>query len=228
LAVALAAGGCGNDPQPPSLMAGVGATWNWKPSGPDQLGYAIAAVIEQRAERGADTCAELPSTTQATINGLAIPLVTNPNTHCVTGQLALGPFVHDQSVSVRIADGNDVMAAGMFENLMPGTSARLITPADGKVREGDEVVLVPPAALPSSQAAAVYLFVPGSQSMLYALAQRQPDGNHFKAPSFVGDAAVVVRGMPYTPDATFSCSGFAVCVGDADNTVGPIFITEEP
>lgn len=229
--VALVAGCGDNRPALPWLMAGVGATWSWEAKTPAELGYTLAVVIKQRPEQlGSGECADLPASVQVTVNGAAVTLNADA-ANCAQGQLLLGPFLHDQSAQVEVRDGNEIIAEGTFANLMPGVGASLANPADGRVRSGDEVVMVPPFELPTSEPL-VYIFPTGdpqrgvTQLFSTDLPQRLADGIHFHVPAFVGGGMVVAHGMPYTPDASVTCAGFGVCVGDADNTVGPIFITE--
>ncbi len=92
--------------------------------------------------------------------------------------------------------------------------------------------MVPPAALPTGEASFADIYplddaTLAGRALTPALATRLADGVHVLLPAFAGRAAVTFPGMPYLPQATYSCPGFAACVADADNTLGPVYVTED-
>ena len=54
---------------------------------------------------------------------------------------------------------------------------------------------------------------------------RQADGLHVLV-RISGRAAVTFGGMPYVPLPSYSCPGFDICTANADNTSGPVSVTE--
>lgn len=98
---------------------------------------------------------------------------------------------------------------------------------------GDEVVVVPPADLSTAYVGSAYVYAlddttVGWSTLPSQLADREADGIHLIVPAFSGRGAVAFTGMPYVPLPTYSCPGFDFCTANADDTLGPLFVTESP
>jgi hypothetical protein len=231
--------GCGDvtDP-PPDLTIGAGADWNWSPTTSEEVGYYLFVVLLQRPTARSDnskSCRTVSPSLRVTANDHEMPLVRAAGS-CLDSSLVLGPFMAPPPLIVEVLDGGRNVGGAMFGNLAPGAGATLASPANGLVHADDELVIVPPSALPSSF---VYSGIEGS---IYPLDQtpwpgtmqvsgmpdRQPDGVHVRVPAFTGHAALVLKGSPVTPTPMFSCDGFAICTAMATNALGPVFITGTP
>jgi hypothetical protein len=223
--------GCGVDAAPaPTLELGVAADWLSSVTAADQVGYYFYVLLEQRTVAG--VCHPLPPSLQVTANGQEMPMTLDSN-GCLNSQLTIGPLLQPPPgvMVVAVEDGGRMVAQAMAGNLTPGVGAALAIPADGRVQAGDEIVILPPPALPSAQPSIASVF-PLQQTpwpgVLYATSYpvRLADGIHFTLPSFEGQAAVVMRGTPLIPVPMLTCEGFAVCTAIATNTLGPVLVTE--
>jgi hypothetical protein len=226
--------GCGADQAaPPQLSLGASATWHSAPA--VSLGYTVAVVFLQQPAQGASGCAALPESTRIRVNGAEIASSLD-SSGCLDTSMSLGPYLQVPAITVEVEERGELIGQARFDQLAPGAAASLTVPADGQVRAGDEIVVVPPPELPTSVPSTGTLCpldpashggtsscVPLGRSL-----ERLADGLHASMPAFTGRAAVFFAGTPSVPDARFSCSGFAACVAIADGTLGPLFVTGVP
>jgi len=229
--------GCGGDEaRRPLLSVGVGASWSASPATPQDLGYVVTVLFLEVPPPGTSSCSPVPDSTRLSVNGQQLVTVLD-DTGCVNTPVALGPSWQVGRITVEVNEGDQVVSHGEFENLAPGGGATLAMPADGVVQSGDEIVVVPTPELPTGMLAQSFArFYPLDDAGAWrpsgvlspGEATRLADGIHVRVPAFVGRTAVVFAGMPYVPDPTFSCTGFAVCTAIADNTLGPVFVTGVP
>ncbi len=226
----IALGGCGDDGVPrPTLEIGMGVDWNWKATSADEVGFVYTMVVEQK-KNSDGSCDDLPASLQLFAFDQLVPLERDAN-NCVCANLVATPTMTPSSVTVTAERDGEVLAKGTFDNLIPGLGATLVAPADGLVHAGDEIVVAATPLLPSSTPGIGWVFPlegtpwPGSEYVA-GIPTRFPDGVHAKMPAFSGRAAVVLDGRPSAPQVTVDCQGFAVCVGDASNVLGPVFVTE--
>jgi hypothetical protein len=224
--------GCGDDAPSPSLWEiGAAAAWQQGSTTPPGFGYDLAVLITQRY--GPDGNCHTPpllAETTFTANGHDFAPVMDQY-GCVNTPIDLGLSPSGGPVIVDVRENGGAVAHAQFDGLAPGVGATLAAPAGGMVRAGDDIVIVPPPDLASSMISggeSFYLIDQGSSISSPGLAQRLADGIHVTAPAFTGRAALTVSGMPYIPDPTFSCSGFAACAAIADNTLGPVYLTGVP
>ncbi len=225
-----ALGGCGGDSATrPELEVGISADWNWTATSAAEVGFVYALVVQQKKQTDG-SCDDLPASLQILAFGQPVPLTRDAD-NCLNSEVAATPTMASSSVTVTAEENGEMIAEGTFDDLLPGLGATLVTPADGMVHAGDEIVISPTPGLPSSEIATGSLFPlegtpwPGAEYTA-DLPTRFPDGVHVHMPVFSGRAAVVLRGSPYGPQATVNCHGFAVCLGDASNVLGPVFVTE--
>jgi hypothetical protein len=217
----------------PDFVIGASATWRDEPASVGALGYSLIAELVQKNHDG--LCRDAPSSTKVFLNDSEMPLTRDSDSRCLAGKWSLPPTLHPGSLSVRLEDAGGVVAEALFEDLAPGAAATLGSPQDGRVRAGDEVVVVPPSALPTSDPGGESIFPlegatwdpAGLQSP--ELPRRLFDGIHVKVPSFEGPAVLVLRGMPFSVEPLISsCEGFFACTGIASNTLGPVSLVGEP
>jgi hypothetical protein len=233
-AAVLLLAGCGGDGGG-DLGLSVGATAQFQAqAGPPRVvGYQLVVVIEQVETSTRPTCPTLPSTLHLLISDQEVPPVFDPTTGCLNTDAAFALTPQVGTVTVDAKDGKQLLAHAEFDGLTPGAGATLAVPADGQVQAGDEIVVVPPPALPTGEQTPV-TFYPlddtAAAAKLYPpqLAERLADGIHVPVPVFDGRAAVTVLGMPYVPQPSYSCPGFDICTANADDTLGPVFVTEGP
>lgn len=228
--------GCGDEPLPvPDFGIAASAVWSNEPAGPDALGYTMFLLTTQlKSEEG--LCRRASASTRLTINDVDVPLVRDPATRCLEGRLAVGPLLQDHppTFSARLEEDGRPVAEALFDDLLPGTTARLVSPADGRVKAGDELVIIPPQALPTSEAwGSRFYFMDAPDWQPLGVAAPTPprrllDGIHVEVPAFTGRAVLIIRGMPFFISPEISCPGFALCTATVATTVGPILLTGAP
>jgi hypothetical protein len=231
--------GCGADAArpPPEMFVAVAARWDDAPATQEAFGASLITTVRQR--RVANRCDPLPAPVRFTIDGQeAGPSDADPVSGCFDFSVTFGPTPAPRdTVTVSYESEGAVLATAAFSGLAPGLKAALAVPADGQVRAGDEVVVVPPPELPTSSPG-VPRFYPldaGQASSWVAdgvrpaePAARLPDGIHVKVPPLVGRVALVVDGTGLYLGADVSCDGFGACAGSAANVVGPVYLTVQP
>ncbi len=222
--------GCGDDSvSHPVLSVGLRVDWNWGATSADQVGFVYDLLVFQRKNSGG-TCDDLPPSLQVFAFGQSVPLVRDAD-NCLGAEVAATPTMVSSLVTVTAVRDGQTIATGTFDNLIPGLGAALVAPADGMVHAGDEIVIAPTPGLPTSSPGPGWVFPlegtpwPGAEYVADFPA-RFADGVHVKMPVFSGRAAIVLKGTPYGPQAAVNCEGFAACVGNATNALGPVFVTE--
>jgi len=233
LAATVLLAGCGGGSTDLQLGVGAGATFGVSSGAPPrQAGYTVAVVIMQVTNNARPNCPGLPSNLRLLVGDQEFPPVKDPSTGCLNTPIQVGPYPQVGTITVDVMAGTDPLAHAEFQGLAPGGGATLAVPADGQVHEGDEIVVVPPPELSAGADAPGTFFPlddPGATKLFGPKgATREADGMHAWVPAFSGRAAVTFFAQPYTPHASYSCSGFDVCIGDADHTLGPVFVTETP
>jgi hypothetical protein len=223
--------GCGaNSTSRPALSVGINVDWNWNAASASEVGYVYALVVQQHMNSDGK-CDDLSPSLKVFAFGQPLPLARDAD-NCTGAELATAPSMGSPSVTVTAMQDGETIASGTWDNLIPGLGATLVRPADGMVHAGDEVVITATPGLPSSLPGPGSVFPleetpwPGSKYLLDIPPKRLADGIHFHVPSFSGRGAEVVKGMPYFTEPTVNCAGFAACVGEATNTLGPVFVTE--
>jgi hypothetical protein len=224
--------GCGGDPAPiPDLAVGVSAKW-FAAAGPGQIGFDYYVLVEQRP-RADGTCDKLPASLQITALDQPVPVALDSN-GCLKSTLIAGPFLQQPpEVVVTIQQDGKMVAQAMTSALTPGARATLVSPADGIVHEGDEVVVAPPPELPSSGVRGGDIFLldqpPPNVGQYYTGSPtRLADGVHATMPAFTGRAALIFRGSPsYIVNPMLTCDRLAICTSIASNILGPVIVTGE-
>jgi hypothetical protein len=220
--------GCGDDSDRIYFGAAAEAEWNWFPATADALGYTITVAVLQ-LRRDDTTCGALPSSTHVLINGEPTALTPQADTGCMAGGQVLGPFLHDQTVTVTVEEAGDVTATATFTNLLPGTAATMIGPSE--VHEGDDLLILPVPEMPTASVPYFYLLdLPEWRSYgLSGKLERRSDGLHVQVPSFSGRAVLMLLGSLGTLTAgQASCPGFGVCKASCASGLGPFFVTGIP
>jgi hypothetical protein len=235
IAALLSAIGCGGDGGRTELglAVGVGAVFGSDQGPPRTAGYALTVLIEQIANNARPTCPKLPSNFRLLVNESEVTPVVDTTTGCLSTQLVLGPYPKIQTVTVDAQEGDLVLAHAQFDGLTPGGDATLAAPPDGLVHAGDEIVVVPPPALPTAYGGPADIYPLDDTTVNARLdapgtAERRADGLHLVLPAFSGRAAVTFTGMPFVVQPVYSCPGFDACTAIADETLGPVFVTESP
>jgi hypothetical protein len=219
--------GCGEDSSnSDNLRVSAYAIWSSSAATPDALGYTITVDVSQR--EGA--CDSLPDSTRVLINGQETKLAKD-ETGCLKGELVLGPFLQDQTVTVTQERAGQVTATATFKNLLPGTAATLVGPSE--LHAGDDLVIRPVADIPANTPgwAAFYLLDDPvwKEDGLHGETKRSSDGLHVQVPAFAGRAVLTVDGLlcDYAA-AEVTCPGFAYCTAICANALGPFFVTGVP
>jgi len=225
--------GCGDDAQGPALSVGAGAVFEAQASPLRAAGYQLAVVIIQVETNSRPSCPALPSTLHLLVDDQEVPLTFDPSSGCLNTSATFGLTPQIGTVTVDAKDGDQLLAHAEFQGLAPGGGATLAVPADGQVRAGDEIVVVPPPELPTGEASFAIFYPLDDTTVGAKVYPPQPpvrlaDGMHVIVPAFGGRAAVTFGGMPYVPQPSYSCPGFDICTADADDTLGPVFVTEGP
>jgi hypothetical protein len=233
---AVVAAGCGDDPFLPDISIGIGASWSRRPETRDALGFSIYGFVTQRQPVGGGRCRDLPASSRLTVDGNAITPLTRNDGGCLDVEFTTVPSLDwsNQPVTVRYEEGGKPIAEAVFSGLAPGVGATLVTPAGGMVCPGDELLIVPPAAVPTSHASHVKFHpldppadavwdpsgVDGTTAPV-----RMADGMHVTVPPMTGRAAIVMPGTPLVIYPEYTCEGFASCWGNSDTHLGPVFVT---
>ena len=228
--VAVCLAGCGGGREELALSVGAAAQYEAQAGPPAAVGYQVALVIEQATRSNAPDCPKLPSDLRLLVGGVEVPAAFDPSTGCLATTVTPALVDPVGTVTVDAEGGGRSLGHAEFSGLDPGSGATLAVPADGAVHAGDEIVVIPPATLPSATVVVGYVF-PLDDTAAPAqelLASRQADGVHLVVPAFSGRAAVTFADIPDAPLPTYSCSGFDICTAQADNTLGPVFVTESP
>ena len=225
--------GCGSDSTKPplhQLALQVRADWDFFPKSLDEVGFTYDVTLSQFAKSsgGNVTCDKIPES--LTVSGLGQMLPLNLDADgCVYTHVTIGPTLQPSTVVFTAEMDGKMIGQATFDGLTPGAMAALVSPAGGMVHAGDEIVIGPPPALPSSSTSAGVLFPleqmpwPGTQTIA---SERLADGIHVVMPAFTGRAALAFIGSPFNPDAIVTCDGFAVCNSAPSFALGPVFVTE--
>lgn len=193
--------GCEDEPAlPPEFDIAASARWSQEAATPEAVGYTITVSLTQR-QQDDGSCRPAAPSTRLTVDNVEVPLSRAPVTLCTKGELVAGPFLQDQILTARLEWDGRAIAEVNFDGLMPGTAARLVTPVDGRVRAGDELIIVPPPELPTSfLGGARFYFLdeptwrPAGERMP-EFPRRLLDGIHLTVPQFTGRAILVMDGM---------------------------------
>jgi hypothetical protein len=240
-AAAAALAGCAGASEPPKVSVTVAAEWNAAPTSQQAFGFTLSLAVNQwrRAQAG---CTAQLAPVRFTINDEAVGLTRpDPNTRCIDFTVALGPMPDvPEAVTVRYETEGRLLAMAAYHRLAPGPAAVLAAPADGQVRAGDEVVVVPPPELPTSLPtdARFYPLDPAEAArwpqygvLPEMLPTRLPDGIHVKVPPvppLAGRVALVITGPVFDNQADVACDGFGACQGTTATVVGPVYLTVLP
>jgi hypothetical protein len=218
-------------PAEPDYTIGATAAWSWTAAEPDALGYTVAVLLQQSPFEG--LCRKAPESTRLTVDGVAVPLVRDPDTGCLSGQFLSQPVLGDLAVTARVEEAGELIGEVVFGGLMPGTAATLVSPSDGHVRAGDEVLIIPPPLLPTSYAAQAKYYplddgawVPAGMNTGNPV--RDLEGLHLTLPAFSGPAVLIVSGAPLYILPDVECPGFAECTETIEETLGPFMLVGVP
>jgi hypothetical protein len=233
--VALGVAGCDGDSKPQVMLLTVG-TWNDNPSTVAETGYQVSADVGWPDRQ--TSCFPLSANLRIRVNdGEAAPMVYGDCRWDVVG--TVGPFQQNVPITVRLEDGDQLLAEAVYNDLFPGADAQLVAPAAGQpVKVGDPVVLtmpVPPVAGAATYAEFYWLDAPPAgvpPFHTFATGTVSADGSTFQttAPSTTGHAAVILKSV-FSGDITAAsiCTGFQSCDGEPNgDTIGPVFVEVVP
>jgi hypothetical protein len=236
LAAAAALAGCGEDPATPRMFVSLYADWNDSPANAQAFGYTLTATLSQKSDAG--LCAAPPAPVRFTIDDEEVARPDpDPVSGCIDFSVGFGPTLEARpTVTVRYELDGRLIATATFHRMMPGLDAMLAVPADGQVRAGDEVVVVPPPELPTSSPYARFYALDEAQASSWVSegvfpAERELrllDGIHVKVPPLAGRVALVFDGLASFLEADVTCDGFAACSGEPAAIVGPVYLTVQP
>lgn len=227
-AVACALGACAGA-EPPYFFATVTADWPVAIDDPSRLGYWVTVTVTKKLDRDGD-CETVSPDTRVLVEGTEASFVPDSAVGCARAELQLGPFLREKPIAIVVEHQGEVAATATFAGLFPGTAAVLVSPADGLVRAGDDIVVRPVPEVPTAHGSAHFFPLDqpdGKVGAVYGSSERLLDGLHVAAPAFPGRAWLVIRGDG-SADAAVSCAGFAICIGQAAVTLGPFLVTEVP
>ena len=194
----------------------------------DQIGFVYRVWFEQFPTLNEMTCPALAPSLVVTAGNEMLPLDLD-QFNCWNTKFTTSPILQPSTFTVTAEQDGKMIAQATYDGLTPGVAASLASPADGMVHAGDEVVVAPPPALPSSMLFSGYIYPlegdPWRPQFTPGFADRRPDGVHTQMPAFSGRAALVILGSPIDPDFVVSCVGFNSCLGLASSFLGPVFVT---
>jgi hypothetical protein len=229
--------GCGEAQDLPEMYVSVDVDWDYAPPTREALGYTFTVTFRQRPS--GSLCEVLPASIRFSIDGQEVGSpIRDPDSGCVTLDAIVGPTLdnHDTMAVAYEKEGRQV-ATAVFEDLTPGLSAALIVPANGQARAGDEILIVPPPEIPTSDpnflvfyplddAAATTVPVQGVRAS--EPATRSAVGIHAKVPAVTGRIALAIETFGFEEATYVSCDGFASCFAGSARVVGPIALTVQP
>jgi hypothetical protein len=213
------------------------AEWKDQPGSAAEIGFWISVDVGW-PDRGQD-CSPLPSSLRVTVNDREATQL-----HAISGDCSwdvvfeVGPFSPDeQPTRVRVLDGEKTLGEAAYDGLYPAYPAQLLSAADGRVRAGESFTMSMPASLSSVVAAygVVKLFWLDPAPAIppyYQFATIEPDADAatitVSAPSTTGRAAVIAPISFPELTRSSSCIGFASCLGQPNDNIGPVFVEVIP
>jgi len=233
--------GCAAETGPPRMNVSLSADWDdAAPANQYAFGFTVTVVVNQWRDIEA-RCTPPPAPVRFTINDEEVgPSGPHPISGCIDFLAPVGPIPTlevPETITVRYEMGERLLATATFHRVAPGLSAALTVPADGVVRAGDGITVVPPPELPTSDPGYPHFYpldvAPGTPSLAGGVrpldpATRLPDGIHVKVPSMTGPVAMVFDGSGEFTEADVTCEGFASCSGSVATVVGPVYLTVQP
>ena len=207
------------------------ADWRRDPGSVAEVGYHIRADVGWIDRLG--TCAHIPRGLRVTVNDIeAKPILSRADCE-FDGLFDAGPFTTPGPVIVRAFDGDRLLGEATFEELFRGMQAGLVSPPNGQVRPGDQVVVSGPPVGPAPPYASWYWLgtapsVPPFHTS--SLAETSADASTITATvpdmsGFSGPVAMVINtGQSERVTAT-TCTGFRNCSLLDRYTLGPIPLT---
>jgi hypothetical protein len=234
---------CGSDGGP-DMMLLTAAEWKEDPGTVGEIGYWVSVDVgwPDRAQ----SCFDLPSNLRVTVNGREGTRTQDRDGDCLWDVVYdVGPFWPDepQPTTVHVLDGEKLLGQATYLGLFPAYPARLASPADGKVRLGDSVVLNLLSPFPDESTAsewseyslAEYYWldgphgVPPYKDSLRIITVPDQQTIVVYSPARTGQAALAING-PITKAFTEaeSCTGFTSCEAMPSTTAGPVFVEVVP
>jgi len=232
--------GCAAETGPPRMSVSLSADWDEAPATQQAFGFTVTVVVNQWRDIEA-RCTRPPAPVRFTVNDEEVgPSEPHPVSGCIDFTALVGPTATlevPETITVRYEIGERLLATATFHRVAPGLTATLTVPADGVVRAGDEITVVPPPELPTSGPGYPRFYpldaAPGTPWLAGGVrpgdpATRLPDGIHVKVPSMTGPVAMVIDGSGEFTQADVTCEGFANCSGAVATVVGPVYLTVQP
>jgi hypothetical protein len=225
--------GCGDEESDGVVLLGA-AEWQRDPGSVAEVGYHVQPQVNWVSRAG--SCARIPTGLRVTVNDLEAK-VTGWRGACDGGRLFdAGPFTTPDPVTVRAFDGDRLLGEATFDDLFWGMRAGLVSPPDGQVRPGDQVVVsVPPGKDGTTFAPYASWYWLGAATAVppfYTLSLREQsaDGSTMTVtvPDIKGLSGPVALAIKYGQEAMLAattCAGFRDCSLIARYTLGPIPLT---
>ena len=151
---------------------------------------------------------------------------------------ALG-FRDDTPVTIQLFDAQRSIGEATFEGLFPGRRSELVTPVDGRIAPGAELIVALPPDYPRDLlafATAEFYWLdppPGVPPFHTSSAvEIMPGGRAFRTtapdqPGLVGRAELVLQLGTNQARRAAPCRGFTDCNATMDGVAGPIEVTIE-
>ena len=210
------------------FLVDVRAEWTIPAASAAELGYVISVEVMPMFQHG--SCPDIPSTTRILVNGTEVALSPNKWSDCMEAKGQLGPFLQDQSITVKVEGAGSFPAEAVYDGLTPGTAATIFPPLRGPLHAGDEFVIRPIPELPASSGTA--FFYPLEDPVWHEFGivgntERLLDGLHVRTPAFTGSAIVAVWNGDFCLPKV-ACRGFSQCNGTSAPQLGPFFVVGAP
>ena len=226
-------GGCGGDDEPDRVVLNGMAEWRQDPGSLAEVGYHLQPDVSF-IDRAGD-CAHIPKGLRVTVNDIEATPIGRRAACDVDGLFDAGPFTTPEPVTVRAFDGDRLLGEATYEGLFWGLQAGLVSPPDGQVRPGDQVVVsVPPGKERPTQPYADWYWLGTAPSVppffTTSATVLSADGSTITATvpdisGLSGPVALALRhGYFDRPPAT-PCAGFIYCAISAWYALGPIPLT---
>jgi len=237
LVVGVSSAGCSGSDDPTKALL-TKAEWKNEPGSAAEIGYWVSVDVGWPSR--AEDCFPLSPRVHVTVNDREAGTIHTSD--CEWDVLVeAGPFAADDPgpTAVRLLDGTHLLGEAIYDGLFPGYAAQLLSPADGRVRTGEQVAVQLAAPLPaevlfSSSGVAKFYWLdpPDSVPPFYSYATAALDTDRLSitvnAPALTGRAAVVIETFDRQLGSAQSCVGFTSCTAWPSEMIGPVFVEVIP
>jgi hypothetical protein len=207
--------GCDDASAPETFDIRAWLRWNDVPASTADIGFE--ANVELSSLPGRPVCARISPELRVTINDREAESLGVGGDCQWNVTFRLRGIVDDGPIAIGVFDGDRSLAEARFSGAFPGAQSRLVTPTDGRVAAGSDVVVSVPAHRSNGYTLAEFYWrdVPPNVPAFFTprYGDLAPDGLSAtvqapNTPGLAGRAALVFLLGDWTDAVTESCVGF--------------------